>query len=144
MDEALASLSFRFEALYLKRGRPSVPLKHLLRPQLLEVLYSARSERQLRERLEFDMLFRWFVGLELYERVWDATTFTKNRVRLLDGDVATGFFEAVVERARQQGLLSRHHFTVDGTLLVAWASHQSFRPKDDSDDHRGTSFRGKK
>ncbi len=144
VDEALASLSPRFEALYSKRGRPSVPPEHLLRALLLQVLYGVRSERQLMERLEFDMLFRWFVGLELDERVWDATTFTKNRDRLLDGDVATGFFEAVLERARRQGLLSRDHFTVDGTLIEAWASHQSFRPKDDSDADGGTSFRGKK
>ena len=144
VDEALASLSPRFEALYSKRGRPSVPPEHLLRALLLQVLYGVRSERQLMERLEFDMLFRWFVGVELDERVWDATTFTKNRDRLLDGDVATGFFEAVLERARRQGLLSRDHFTVDGTLIEAWASHQSFRPKDDSDADGGTSFRGKK
>ena len=143
VEEALASLSPEFEVLYSKVGRPSVPPEHLLRALLLQVLYSVRSERQLMERLEFDMLFRWFVGLELDERVWDATTFTKNRDRLLDGGIAAGFFEAVLERARRQRLLSRDHFTVDGTLVEAWASHKSFRPKDDSDDD-GSSFRGQR
>lgn len=143
VDEALTSLSPRFEELYSKRGRPSVPPEHLLRALLLQVLYSVRSERQLMERLEFDMLFRWFVGLELDERVWNATTFTKNRDRLLDGDIAGEFFELVLARARRQRLLSRDHFTVDGTLIEAWASHKSFRPKDDSDGD-GSSFHGQK
>ena len=143
VDEALASLSPRFEELYSKRGRPSVPPEHLLRALLLQVLYSVRSERQLMERLDFDLLFRWFVGLELDERVWNATTFTKNRDRLLDGDIAGEFFELVLARARRQRLLSRDHFTVDGTLIEAWASHKSFRPKDDSDGD-GSSFHGQK
>lgn len=141
VDEVLASLSPRFEELYSKRGRPSVPPEHLLRALLLQVLYSVRSERQLMERLEFDLLFRWFVGLELDEHVWSATTFTKNRDRLLDGDIPGEFFELVLARARRRRLLSRDHFTVDGTLIEAWASHQSFRPKDGSDDD-GSSFRG--
>ena len=137
VDEALESLSPRFEKLYSKRGRPSVPPEHLLRALLLQALYSVRSERQLMERLEFDMLFRWFVGLELDERVWDATTFTKNRDRVLDEAVARSFFEAVLERARRQRLLSRDHFTVDGTLVEAWASHKSFRRKGGGDDEGG-------
>ena len=99
MDEALESLSPQFEELDSRRGRPSVPPEHLLRALVLQVLYGVRSEHQLMKRLEFDMLFRWFVGPELDDRVWDATTFTKNRERLLDGDVAAGFFEAVLERA---------------------------------------------
>lgn len=144
VDEALESLSPRFEELYSKRGRPSVPPEHLLRALLLQALYSVRSERQLMERLEFDMLFRWFVGLELDERVWDATTFTKNRDRVLDEAVAKSFFAAVLERARGQRLLSRDHFTVDGTLIEAWASHKSFRPKGGGDDEGGSSFRGRK
>lgn len=144
VDEALESLSPRFEELYSKRGRPSVPPEHLLRALLLQALYSVGSERQLMERLEFDMLFRWFVGLELYERLWDATTFTKNRDRVLDEAVARSLFEAVLERARRQRLLSRDHFTVDGTLIEAWASHKSFRRKDGGDDEGGPSFCGKK
>jgi len=143
VDEALTSLSPRFEELYSKRGRPSVPPEHLLRALLLQVLYSVRSERQLMERLDFDLLFRWFVGLELDERVWNATTFTKNRDRLLDGDIAGEFFDLVLARARRQRLLSRDHFTVDGTLVEAWASHKSFRPKDDSGGD-GSSFHGQK
>ena len=116
------------------------PPEHLFRALLL---HSVRSERQLMERLDFDLLFRWFVGLELDERVWHATTFTKNRDRVLDGDIAGEFFELVLARARRQRLLSRDHFTVDGTLIEAWASHQSFRPKADSDDD-GSSFRGQR
>lgn len=143
VDEALAALSPRFEELYSRRGRPSVPPEHLLRALLLQVLYSVRSERQLMERLDFDLLFRWFVGLELDERVWNATTFTKNRDRLLDGEIPGEFFELVLARARRQRLLSRDHFTVDGTLIEAWASHKSFRLKDDSDGD-GSSFRGQK
>lgn len=143
VDEALASLSPRLEESYSRRGRPSVPPEHLLRALLLQVLYSVRSERQLMERLDFDLLFRWFVGLELDERVWNATTFTKNRDRLLDGDIAGEFFELVLARARRWRLLSRDHFTVDGTLIEAWASHKSFRRKDDSDDD-GSLFRGQK
>jgi len=143
VDEALTSLSPRIEELYSRRGRPSVPPEHLLRALPLQVLYSVRSERQLMERLDFDLLFRWFVGLELDERVWNATTFTKNRDRLLDGDIAGEFFELVLARARRRRLLSRDHFTVDGTLIEAWASHKSIRRKDDSDDD-GSWFRGQK
>jgi IS5 family transposase len=104
----------------------------LLRALLLQVLYTVRSERLLMEQLEYNLLFRWFVGLNLDEPVWDATVFSKNRERLLEGGIAEGFFQAVVEQARAQGLLSDEHFTVDGTLIEAWAGHKSFKRKDQS------------
>jgi transposase len=128
-DRALARLSPRFGTLYVKFGRPSVPPEKLLRALLLQALYSIRSERQLMEQLDFNILFRWFVGLGLDDRVWSATTFTKNRDRLLDGDIAAAFFEAVLIQAEAKQLLSDDHFTVDGTLLEAWASHKSFQRK---------------
>jgi transposase len=131
-DRALARLSPRFGTLYVKFGRPSVPPEKLLRALLLQALYSIRSERQLMEQLDFNILFRWFVGLGLDERVWSATTFTKNRDRLLDGDIAAAFFDAVLLQAEAHQLLSDEHFTVDGTLLAAWASHKSFQRKDGS------------
>ena len=114
-------LSSRFALLYAQTGRPSVPPEHLLRALLLQVLYSIRSERMLIEQLEYNLLFRWFVGLAMDDAVWTPTTFTKNRERLLAGDVARAFFEDVVEQARGRRLLSDEHFTVDGTLLEAWA-----------------------
>jgi transposase len=129
-DAALARLSSRFALLYAQTGRPSVPPEHLLRALLLQVLYSIRSERMLIEQLEYNLLFRWFVGLAMDDAVWTATTFTKNRERLLAGDVARAFFEDVVAQARARRLLSDEHFTVDGTLLEAWAGHKSFRRKD--------------
>jgi transposase len=129
-DAALARLSSRFALLYAQTGRPSVPPEHLLRALLLQVLYSIRSERMLIEQLEYNLLFRWFVGLAMDDPVWTPTTFTKNRERLLAGDVARAFFEDVVEQARGQRLLSDEHFTVDGTLLEAWAGQKSFRRKD--------------
>ena len=114
-------------------GRPSIAPEKLLRALLLQVLYTVRSERLLMEQLDYNFLFRWFVGLSIDDPVWDATVFTKNRERLLEGEVAEGFFTAVVDQARAQGLLSDEHFTVDGTLIEAWAGHKSFKRKDNAD-----------
>jgi transposase len=130
VDETLAELSPRFARLYSEVGRPSIPPEKLLRAQLLQVLYTVRSERQLMEQLDYNLLFRWFIGLTMDDPVWDPTVFTKNRQRLLDGEVATAFLERVVGQARRRGLLSGEHFTVDGTLLEAWASLKSFKPTD--------------
>jgi transposase len=126
-DEALCELRPRFNKLYAKTGRPSIAPEKLLRALLLQVLYSVRSERMLMEQLDYNLLFRWFVGLNMDDAIWDATVFTKNRQRLLDGDIADGFFAAVLKQARQRDLLSDEHFTVDGTLLEAWAGQKSFR-----------------
>jgi transposase len=128
-DAALQRLSPRFDRLYSTTGRPSIPPEKLLRALLLQFLYSIRSERLLMEELEYSILYRWFVGLSLDDPVWDATTFTKNRDRLLDGDIADAFFGEVLAAIQQEGLLSDEHFTVDGTLLEAWASHKSFKPR---------------
>jgi transposase len=129
-DRALERLSPQFGTLYVNFGRPSVPPEKLLRALLLQAFYSIRSERLLMEQLEYNILFRWFVGLGMDDPVWDATTFTKNRDRLLRGDIAEAFFQAVLLHAETERLLSDEHFTVDGTLLEAWASHKSFRPRD--------------
>jgi transposase len=129
-DEILKSMSPLFDAMYADFGRPSIPPEKLLRAQLLQMLYSVRSERLLMEEIDYSILFRWFVGLNLDEKVWDATTFTKNRDRLLEAAVAKEFLAQVVERAREAGLVSDEHFTVDGTLLEAWASLKSFQPKE--------------
>lgn len=131
-DEALTALSPQFQRLYSHTGRPSVPPERLLRALLLQVLYSVRSERLLMEQLDYNLLFRWFVGLGMDDPIWDATVFTKNRDRLLEGDIATLFFEQVLAQARQAGLTSDEHFTVDGTLVEAWASLKSFKRKDGS------------
>lgn len=131
VDAALRRLSPQFEKLYVRFGRPSIAPEKLLRALLLQVLYTIRSERQLVEQLQYNLLFQWFVGLSLDDAVWDATTFTKNRDRLLNGDIAAAFFEEVLAAARDRNLLSQDHFTVDGTLLEAWASQKSFRPRDD-------------
>jgi transposase len=131
VDAALARLSTRFEALYVNFGRPSIPPEQLLRALLLQVFYTVRSERLLMEQLEYNLLFRWFVGLSLDEPIWNHSTFSKNRDRLLRGDVADAFFAEVLSEARTHDLLSDDHFTVDGTLLEAWASQKSFRPKDE-------------
>ena len=128
-DAALTRLSPRFDRLYSTTGRPSIPPEKLLRALLLQMLYSIRSERLLMEELDYNILYRWFVGLSLDDAVWDATTFTKNRDRLLDGDIADAFFAEVLAAIKTDGLLSDEHFTVDGTLLEAWASHKSFKPK---------------
>jgi transposase len=130
-DLALEQLSPRFDTLYIRFGRPSVPPEQLLRALLLQALYTIRSERQLMEQLDYNLLFRWFVGLGMDDRVWAPTTFTKNRDRLLTGDIAAAFFDAVLRHADSARLLSDDHFTVDGTLLEAWASHKSFRPRDE-------------
>ena len=127
VDTALRELSPEFARLYPKTGRPSVPPEKLLRALLLQVLYSIRSERQLIEQLDYNLLFRWFVGLSMDDPVWDPTVFTKNRERLLRGDIARGFFERVLAQAQAQPLLSTEHFTVDGTLIEAWASLKSFK-----------------
>jgi transposase len=132
VNAALAELSAAFDALYSPFGRESIPPERLLRALLLQAFYSIRSERQLVERIEFDLLFRWFVGLGVDDPVWDATTFTKNRDRLLEGDVALKVLAAVLAQPKVKALLSTEHFSVDGTLLDAWASTKSFRPKDGS------------
>lgn len=134
VNDVLASLSPDFEAMYSAMGRPSIPPEQLLRALLLQAFYTIRSERQLMEQLEFNMLFRWFVGLGMDDRVWDASTFCKNRDRLLEADVSAKFLTGVVEHKRVRRLLSRDHFSVDGTLIEAWASMKSFRPKDGDDD----------
>lgn len=138
-DSALKRLSPRFERLYSTMGRPSIPPEKLLRALLLQFLYSIRSERLLMEELDYSVLYRWFVGLSLDDPVWDATTFTKNRDRLLDGDVAHAFFAEVLAAIKQEGLLSDEHFTVDGTLLESWASQKSFRPRDEEPPPTGGS-----
>ena len=132
-DAALQRLSARFDRLYSTIGRPSIPPEKLLRALLLQMLYSIRSERLLMEELDYNILYRWFVGLSLDDPIWDATTFTKNRDRLLDGDIADAFFTEVLAAIKADGLLSDEHFTVDGTLLEAWASHKSFKPKGGAD-----------
>ena len=131
VDPLLAELSPRLATLYAATGRPSIPPEHLLRALLLQVLYTIRSERQLMEQLDYNLLYRWFVGLTPDDAVWVPTVFTKNRDRLLAGNIAEAFFNAVLGLANQHQLLSHEHFTVDGTLLEAWASHKSFRPKTD-------------
>ncbi len=130
VDEVLTRLSPRFTAMYARDGWPSIPPEKLLRAQLLQMLYSIRSERLLMEEIDYSVLFRWFVGLNLDEDVWDATTFTKNRDRLLEAEVAKEFLRQVVAHARAQGLTSDEHFTVDGTLVEAWASLKSFQRKE--------------
>jgi len=132
-DSALAALSRDFAALYSGMGRPSIAPEMLLRAMLLQAFYSVRSERQLMERLEFDLLFRWFVGLGMDDPVWDHSTFSKNRDRLLEGEIAAKFLTAVLAQPRVKRLLSSEHFSVDGTLIEAWASMKSFRPKEPPD-----------
>src|SRR5450631_4374336 len=130
VDEVLAQMSGSFEAMYAYVGRPSIAPEKLLRAQLLQMLYSVRSERLLMEEMDYNLLFRWFVGLNADDAVWDATTFTKNRDRLLQADVAKQFLAQVVAQAGAKGLTSDEHFTVDGTLVEAWASVKSFQPKE--------------
>jgi transposase len=151
-NTALAALSGDFAALYSGMGRPSVPPEKLLRSMLLQAFYSVRSERQLMERIEFDLLFRWFVGIGIDDPVWDHSAFTKNRDRLLEGEIAAKFLDAVLSQPRVKRLLSNEHFSVDGTLIQAWASMKSFKPKQPpADDGRRdggrnapTDFRGQK
>jgi len=130
VDEVLKQLSRRFAGMYAKVGRPSIPPEQLLRALLLQMLYSIRSERLLMEEIDYSILFRWFVGLNLDDKLWDATVFTKNRDRLLEAEVAKEFLAQVVEQARGKGLISDEHFTIDGTLLEAWAGAKSFQAKD--------------
>jgi transposase len=132
VNAALAALSPEFEKLYAQSGRPSIPPEKLLRALLLQAFYSVRSERQLMEQLDYNLLFRWFVGLSLDAAVWDVTVFTKNRERLIEGDIAAQFMAAVLNQERVKALLSDEHFSVDGTMIEAWASTKSFRPKDGS------------
>jgi transposase len=151
-DEALTAMYSDFAELYSPMGRPSIPPEQQLRALLVMVLYSIRSERRLMEELNYNLLYRWFVGLGADEAVWDVTVFTKNRERFLDGEVARKFFYETVEQARAQEVISEEHFSVDGTLIEAWASQKSFRPKDqpkggsaeDDPSNRTVNFRGEK
>jgi transposase len=142
-DRALERMEGELGKLYSATGRPSIAPERLLRAQLLMVLYSISSERQLMEQLNYNLLFRWFVGLEMDDPVWDVTVFTKNRERLIAGEASQQLLLAVIEEARERQLLSEEHFTVDGTLIQAWASRRSFREKQDPPD-RGTGARGRK
>jgi len=151
MDEVLAGMSRRFDAMYAAVGRPSIAPEKLLRAQLLQMLYSIRSERLLMEEMDYNLLFRWFVGLNADDGVWAPTVFSKNRDRLLEADVAKEFLARVVEQARVKGLTSDEHFSVDGTLLEAWASLKSFQAKDkketsppDDPGNPSVNFRGEK
>ena len=146
VDDILKEMSPRFAKLYADRGRPSIPPERLLRALLLQILYTVRSERLLMEQLNYNLLFRWFVGMGMDEVVWNHAVFSKNRERLLNEEVAEVFFQRVLERAKPY--LSDEHFTVDGTLIEAWASHKSFRPKDGgeppSGNGREVDFHGEK
>src|SRR3954447_274609 len=134
VNAALAALGRELAPLCARVGRPSIPPEKLLRAMLLQAFYSIRSERQLMERLDYDLLFRWFVGLGVDDPAWDHSTFSKNRDRLLEGDIAAKFLAAVLAQPRAKKLLSTDHFSVDGTLIEAWASMKSFRPKDGPDE----------
>ena len=152
VNEALLALAGEFSALYSPIGRPSIPPEKLLRAMLLQAFYSIRSERQLMERLEFDLLFRWFVGIGVDDAAWDHSVFSKNRDRLLEGDIAAKFLGAVLSQPGVKRLLSTDHFSVDGTLIQAWASMKSFKPKDGANEpptegggrNRQTDFHGAK
>jgi transposase len=141
-NAALKALSGEFAQLYSPIGRESIPPEGLMRALLLHAFYSIRSERQLVERIDYDLLFRWFVGLGIEDAVWDATSFTKNRDRLLDGEVAGKFLAAVLSQDKVKRLLSSEHFSVDSTPLEAWASPKSFRPKDGSGEPPGPGRNG--
>lgn len=136
-DECLLELSSLFDEMYARAGRPSIPPERLLKAQLLMALYTVRSERMLCERIQYDMLFRWFLDMSMTESVFDASSFSRNRDRLLEHEVAHRFLQKIVERARRDKLMSSEHFSVDGTLIEAWASMKSFRPKDEDDDDKG-------
>ena len=140
----LVALDGEFTKLYADSGRPSIAPERLLRALLLQVFYTIRSERQLMEQLDYNLLYRWFVGLGVDDPVWDHSTFSKNRDRLLEADVAAKFLEAVLRHPKVKRFLSEEHFSVDGTLVEAWASLKSFRAKDGSDDGDGSNFRGQK
>lgn len=148
-DEALRELSPTFDAMYASEGRPSIPPETLLKSMLLIALYSVRSERQFCERLRYDLLFKWFLDMNMIDEPFDASSFSRNRDRLLEHEVAHRFLQAVVGSAKKARLMSADHFSVDGTLIEAWASMKSFRPKDEDDDDRGDGngwgdFRGTK
>jgi transposase len=133
-DEALKEMSGRFDEIYGEDGRRSIPPERLLRALLVQMLYTVRSERMLMEQLGYNLLFRWFVGMSADEQVWHPTVFSKNRDRLLNGAVSEEFFNRIVDQARNRNLLSDEHFTVDGTLIEAWAGHKRFRPKQGNED----------
>ena len=137
VEGVLSELSPQFEAMYARQGRPSIPPEHLLKATLLMALYSIRSERQFCERLQYDLLFKWFLDLNIADRAFHPTTFTQNRERLLGQDIAAAFLGEVVREARRRRLVSEDHFTVDGTLLESWASLKSYRPRDDQEPPRG-------
>ena len=143
VDRGLAEMWSHFEALYARRGRPSIAPERLLRALLLQALYSIRSETQLMEQLDYNLLYRWFVGLHANDEVWDVTVFTKNRERLMAGEVSQRLLEAVLRQAAEHDLLSEEHFTVDGTLIQAWASRKSFVPKRKPPE-KGSGSKGKK
>lgn len=133
VDEALEGMSGDFDEMYSRMGRPSIPPEHLLRALLIQVLYSIRSERMLIEQLDYNLLFRWFIGLGVDDEVWHPTTFTQNRERLLEQEISRKFFEQILKQAKKRQILSSEHFTVDGTFIEAWASQKSFKRKDDQD-----------
>src|SRR6266851_3117696 len=143
VDRGLQEMWSHFEALYARRGRPSIAPERLLRALLLQALYSIRSETQLMQQLDYNVLYRWFVGLNADDPVWDVTVFTKNRERLMAGDVSQRLLEAVLRQAGEHDLLSEEHFTVDGTLIQAWASRNSFVPKE-KPPQKGSGSKGKK
>ena len=143
VDEALRAMSLHFDAVYARGGRPSIAPEKLVRALLLQVLYSVRSERRLMEQIDYNLLFRWFVGLNMDDAIWDVTVFTKNRERLMKGEVSERLLLQVLKQAGEKHLLSEEHFTVDGTLIQAWANRRSFREKPDP-PVRGTGFGGKK
>src|SRR2546422_5133948 len=142
--DVLSELNRSLGKLYASEGRPSIPPEQLLSALLLQVFYGIRSERQLMEQLDYNLLFRWFVGLSPDDPVWDATTFTKNRDRLQRGDVFRKFMERLLNHPKVKPLLSDEHFSVDGTLIEAWPSHKSFQPKDGSDDGDVSNFHGQR
>ena len=140
VDDVLRNMSREFDGLYARVGRPSIPPERLLRAQLLQIFYSVRSERLRMEQLDYNLLLRWFVGMDMDEPIWAPTVFSKNRDRLLNQQIARSFFRRVVDRA--QALMSDEHFTVDGTLIEAWASQKSFQRKDGGPEGDGRDFRG--
>src|SRR3954467_8798488 len=143
-DEALAALNGRFEGLYSSMGRPSIPPEMLLRATLLQAFFSVRSERMLMEQIDYNLLFWWFVGLEMGAAVWPPTVFTHNRDRLMEADAARAFLSGLLELRQVERLLSSGHFSVDGTLIEAWASMKSFRPKDGSGEPPGPGRNGER
>jgi transposase len=150
LDEALAYMSRDFERVYAQEGRPSIPPERLVRASTLQILYSVRSERLLCEQLDYNLLFRWFVGLTIDERIWDHSTFTKNRDRLIEAKIARKLLRRIVRKAGQAHLLSNEHFSVDGTLIESWAAVKSMRRRDGKDEppgpgrNRAVDFRGER